>query len=129
MMGRKPIIVEARRGDERIAGTPAVVGRAIGYSGSYVRRMAVQSRKSSDGWEVVLVFRPAQGRFGRIARIYTAERDGETVTGTALELAAAVGITPEHIRALDRTGKRARNGWTVRSIDRGFDISPDTVVE
>ena len=130
MRGRKPIIVEARRGDIRIAGTPETVGRALGYTAGYIRRLSTQHRRpAGKEWEIVEIMRPGEHRGGKTARIYAAERDGEAVSGTAVELAAVLGVVPETIRELERDGRRSRKGWIIRRTDRGFDITAGPAVE
>lgn len=116
--GPRPTIYEARRGRERIAGSSAMVGRALGYSANYVRKMARHGiRSGAGGWEIVLVLPGSHYKPGTAARLYTAERDGRRVTGTAWNVAAAIGVTPEHVRKLCREGTRTRTGWTVRETE------------
>lgn len=127
--GLRPAIYEARRDGERIAGTAAMVGRALHYSAAYIMKVARHNmRIKSGGWEIVLIAPGSHSQNGPAARLYTAERDGRRVTGTAWEVAAAIGITPEHVRKLCREATRTRDGWTVRE-HHGFDINPGTDVE
>lgn len=45
---------------------------------------------------------------------YTAERDGQTITGKRGYIAAAIGVCDDYVANLARTGTQTKDGWIVR---------------
>lgn len=108
-------IYKATRDGDEIIGGAARLAQAIRFSTSYIRHLAVNGRRTSDGWKIDL-YRPRDYvNVGRHRLIFTAEKPGEEPrTGTAIELQDFLGIVSEYVNVLARKGRTTRSGWTVR---------------
>ena len=101
------VVYEAVRGDERIRGSIDDIAEAVGQKPKYIFKMMDGSRGARSGWKIRRLYRLQY-------EYYATNPQDEPVIGTLEEVASLLGYTQRYIRILTETGRRSKDGWSVR---------------
>ena len=97
----------AERGNEKVIGTINDMAHLLGKRADYIHHLIEYQFRTREGWTVK--------KYRRGVYIYIAEHPEEDpIIGTSEEVACLLSFTEEYIRKMARTGKKSKNGWTIR---------------